>query len=33
VNRELVWGNWRQTDHLEEAGVAGKIKLKFIFEK
>jgi hypothetical protein len=33
VSTELAWGNRRQIDHLEGAGIAGKIKLKCIFEK
>jgi hypothetical protein len=33
VKTELVWENRRQTDHFEGAGIAGKIKLKCIFEK
>jgi hypothetical protein len=33
VHTGFEWGNLRQRDHLEDAGVGGRIILKWIFEK
>jgi len=30
---KIWWGNLRERDHLEEAGVDGKIILRWIFRK
>jgi len=33
VHKGFWWGNLRVRDHLEEMGVDGRIKLRFIFKK
>jgi hypothetical protein len=33
VNKEVWWGNLRERDHLEDAGIDERIILKWVFKK